>query len=198
MEGGNEQSKRIRHPLADVSLEHAERFENMGPISGPAYGSMSIGSYDAATEAYGGQEMYPTVGNISFPGEPHGVKKLLMVSGEEEDQILLPTTCKDDCTPCAGLESTVASTYEIQRQDSSAGQGMTATGVTPPPAHTQGQDSWAPRNGTAGTPIQSYLAAPSPLPGEPLGIFQASDGLRWNWRIEPMRRRCLHVPAGNV
>jgi hypothetical protein len=49
MEGGNEQSKRIRHPLADVSLEHAERFENMGPISGPAYGSMSMGSYEAAT-----------------------------------------------------------------------------------------------------------------------------------------------------
>jgi hypothetical protein len=49
MEDGNEQSKRIRHPLAVVSLEHAERFENMGPISGPAYGSMSMGSYDAAT-----------------------------------------------------------------------------------------------------------------------------------------------------
>jgi hypothetical protein len=49
MEGGNEQSKRIRHPLADVSLEHAKRFENMGPISGPAYGSMSMASYEAAT-----------------------------------------------------------------------------------------------------------------------------------------------------
>jgi hypothetical protein len=49
MEGGNKQSKRIRHPLADVSLEHAERFENMGPISGPAYGSVSMGSYEAAT-----------------------------------------------------------------------------------------------------------------------------------------------------
>jgi hypothetical protein len=48
MEDGNEQSKRIRHPLAVVSLEHAERFE-MALISGPAYGSMSMGSYDAAT-----------------------------------------------------------------------------------------------------------------------------------------------------
>jgi hypothetical protein len=72
MEGGNEQSKRIRHPLADVSLEHGERFENLGPISGPAYGSMSMGSY-AAKEAYGGQEMHPTVGNNSVPGEPHGI-----------------------------------------------------------------------------------------------------------------------------